>query len=102
MAAPLDDGAVDPALLQNLQHDLLAWYADNRADLPWRRDLRPYAVLVSEFMLQQTQRDRVAPKFIAFMQQFPTLESLAAASAAAVIKAWQGLGYNGRALRLHR
>jgi len=83
-----------------LQHTLLAWYDWHKRDLPWRHSPDPYAVLVSEFMLQQTQADRVAPRFLAFLEQFPTLEALATASTAAVLRAWSGLGYNVRALRL--
>lgn len=70
-------------------------------DMPWRRDTRPYYVLVSELMLQQTQVDRVAPKFLAFITAFPDLQSLSRASLADVLKLWQGLGYNRRAKFLH-
>ncbi|HZU77801.1 MAG TPA: A/G-specific adenine glycosylase, partial [Dehalococcoidia bacterium] len=80
----------------------MAWFDQNAADLPWRREPTPYRVLVSEFMLQQTQRARVAPKFVEFLDRFPTVESLAAAPLSDVIRAWAGLGYNGRAVRLHR
>ena len=81
---------------------LLAWYAaDGRAELPWRHTRDPYAVLVSEVMLQQTQVERVLPKYRAFLEQFPTLADLAAAPVAEVIRAWAGLGYNMRAVRLH-
>lgn len=79
---------------------LLAWYAAHQRDLPWRRRRDPYSVLVSEFMLQQTQAERVGPRFEAFLQRFPTLGALAAASTADVLRAWSGLGYNQRALRL--
>ena len=81
---------------------LLAWHAEHRADLPWRRRRDPYAVLVSEVMLQQTQVARVAPRFQAWMERWPTIEALAAASLEDVIRAWQGLGYNRRAVNLHR
>jgi len=70
-------------------------------DMPWRQDTRPYYVLVSELMLQQTQVDRVIPKFEAFIRQFPSEKELAAASLAEVLKQWQGLGYNRRAKFLH-
>lgn len=70
-------------------------------EMPWRKDTRPYYVLVSELMLQQTQVDRVVPKFGAFITRFPDEESLAAASLAEVLQAWQGLGYNRRAKFLH-
>lgn len=70
-------------------------------DMPWRQDTRPYYVLVSELMLQQTQVDRVIPKFEAFMQRFPSEQELAAAPLAEVLRQWQGLGYNRRAKFLH-
>jgi A/G-specific adenine glycosylase len=81
---------------------LLAWYAGHGRDLPWRRTRDPYAILVSEVMLQQTQVDRVIPRYLAWLERWPTVESLAAAPAADVIVAWQGLGYNRRAVNLHR
>ncbi len=70
--------------------------------LPWRTALDPYAILVSEIMLQQTQADRVTPKFIDFMARFPDVAALASAEFADVLTAWQGLGYNRRALALKR
>jgi A/G-specific adenine glycosylase len=70
-------------------------------DMPWRNDTRPYYVLVSEIMLQQTQVDRVRPKFQAFIDAFPTVQSLAAASLDTVLQLWSGLGYNRRAKFLH-
>jgi A/G-specific adenine glycosylase len=81
---------------------LLAWYADNARDLPWRRTRDPYAILVSEVMAQQTQVERVVPRWQHWLERWPTVEALAAASAAEVIAEWQGLGYNRRALNLHR
>jgi A/G-specific adenine glycosylase len=71
-------------------------------DMPWRQDTRPYYVLVSELMLQQTQVARVVPKFEAFVAAFPDEASLANASLADVLKLWQGLGYNRRAKFLHQ
>ncbi len=91
-----------PARLTALQKQLLDWYAVNRRDLPWRRTTDPYAILVSEVMLQQTQVSRVVARYPAFLERFPTLESLAAAPLADVLSAWLGLGYNNRALRLKR
>lgn len=80
---------------------LLTWYAtEGRAGLPWRATRDPYAILVSEMMLQQTQVDRVMPKYLAFLERFPTLAALAEAPTAEVIRAWAGLGYNMRAVRL--
>lgn len=81
---------------------LLAWYAENARDLPWRRTHDPYAILVSEVMLQQTQVERVVPRYLAWLERWPTAASLADASGADVIREWQGLGYNRRALNLHR
>ncbi|MDE2765198.1 MAG: A/G-specific adenine glycosylase, partial [Chloroflexota bacterium] len=79
-----------------------AWYRANARDFPWRRRRDPYAVVVSEFMLQQTQASRAAPAFEAFLRAFPTLQALADAEPGAVIRAWAGMGYNQRAVRLHR
>ncbi|HET7855394.1 MAG TPA: A/G-specific adenine glycosylase, partial [Gaiellaceae bacterium] len=85
-----------------MQRDLLVWFAKHGRDLPWRRTRDPYAILVSEVMLQQTQVARVVPRYLAWLERWPTVEALAAASAADVIREWQGLGYNRRALNLHR
>ena len=81
---------------------LLDWYERGHRDLPWRRTNDPYAILVSEVMLQQTQVDRVIPRYVAWLERWPTADSLAAASPADAIREWQGLGYNRRALNLHR
>jgi A/G-specific adenine glycosylase len=72
-----------------------------RHTLPWRKTRDPYKILVSEMMLQQTQVERVKPFYTNFIQKFPTLQALAAAPLADVLRAWQGLGYNSRAKRLH-
>ncbi len=80
----------------------MAWFEEHGRDLPWRRTRDPYAILVSEVMLQQTQVGRVAPRYLAWLERWPSVESLATASAAEVIREWQGLGYNRRALNLHR
>lgn len=74
----------------------------NRRDLPWRRTRDPYEILVSEIMLQQTQVSRVLDMYPRFLTAFPTVDALAAAEVSAVLVAWQGLGYNRRALALHR
>jgi A/G-specific adenine glycosylase len=80
---------------------LLDWYPrEGRASLPWRHTHDPYAILVAEMMLQQTQVERVLPKYLAFLERFPTLTVLADAPTADVIRAWAGLGYNLRAVRL--
>lgn len=81
---------------------LLTWYAGSHRDFPWRRTTDPYAVLVSEMMLQQTQAARIALRFPRFMARFPTADSLAAAPTADVLAEWSGLGYNRRALALQR
>jgi A/G-specific adenine glycosylase len=81
---------------------LLAWFEANGRDLPWRRTRDPYAILVSEVMLQQTQVERVLPRYLEWLERWPTVAVLAAASPADVIRAWQGLGYNRRGLNLHR
>ncbi len=85
-----------------IQRTLLDWYAREGRDLPWRRTRDPYAILVSELMLQQTQVERVIPKWEAWLAEFPSIQSLADAPASAVIKAWSGLGYNRRAIALQR
>jgi A/G-specific adenine glycosylase len=80
---------------------LLEWYVRHgRAHLPWRVTRDPYRILVSEFMLQQTQVDRVLPKYEAFIERFPDLAALAHATTADVLRIWKGLGYNSRAVRL--
>ncbi len=81
---------------------LLAWFAQHGRDLPWRRTRDPYAILVSEVMSQQTQVERVVPRWQRWLERWPTVGALAAAPAADVIREWQGLGYNRRALSLHR
>jgi A/G-specific adenine glycosylase len=81
---------------------LLAWFGETARPLPWRETVDPYAVLVSEVMAQQTQVDRVIPRWERWLERWPTIEALAAASRADVIREWQGLGYNRRALSLHR
>ena len=83
-----------------LQQKILAWYEKNKRDLPWRRTTNPYHIMVSEIMLQQTQVDRVIPKYEAFLQAFPTIWDLAEAPTSQVLELWSGLGYNSRAIRL--
>jgi len=85
-----------------MRESLLAWFEANGRDLPWRRTRDLYAILVSEVMLQQTQVDRVVPRYLAWLERWPTVDALAAAPAADVIREWQGLGYYRRALNLHR
>lgn len=81
---------------------VIDWYAGHARDLPWRRTRDHYAIVVSEVMLQQTQVERVIPKFQEFLEAFPSFEALAEASPGDAIRAWAGLGYNRRAVRLHR
>jgi A/G-specific adenine glycosylase len=81
---------------------LLAWFEANERPLPWRLTRDPYAILVSEVMAQQTQVERVVPRWQRWLERWPTVDALAAASPADVIREWQGLGYNRRALSLHR
>lgn len=83
-----------------VRRKLLNWFRRNRRDLPWRRTHDPYLIAVSEVMLQQTQVDRVIPKFLAWRRAWPTTKSLAQAPLADVLQAWSGLGYNSRAKRL--
>jgi A/G-specific adenine glycosylase len=85
-----------------VEQALLAWFDAHGADLPWRRTRDPYAILVSEVMLQQTQVSRVVPRYEAWLERWPDVHALAAASPADVIRAWQGLGYNRRGLNMHR
>jgi A/G-specific adenine glycosylase len=79
-----------------------SYYSANKRDFVWRENITPYRVFVSEVMLQQTQTQRVAQKFDPFLQAFPSFEALAAAPQAEVLRLWQGLGYNRRALGLYR
>jgi A/G-specific adenine glycosylase len=88
--------------LGRIRDGLLGWFKENARELPWRRTRDPYAILVSEVMLQQTQVDRVLPYFRRFLERFPTVEALAAAPTADVIRIWSGLGYNRRAVNLQR
>src|SRR5881227_3846123 len=90
-----------PARAQAFTRKLLAWWARAARDLPWRKTRDPYRVLVSEFMLQQTQVSRVAEYYPRFLERFPDLESLARARPRAVREAWDGLGYYARARNLH-
>jgi A/G-specific adenine glycosylase len=85
-----------------IRAQVLAWFYANGRDLPWRKTRDPYRILVSEVMLQQTQVERVIPKYLAFLEAFPTVQALAEAPTAEVIKLWAGLGYNRRAVNLQR
>ena len=85
-----------------MREALLGWYGEHGRDLPWRKTGDPYTILVSEVMLQQTQAARVVPRWLAWLERWPTAEALAAAPPGDVIREWQGLGYNRRALNLQR
>jgi A/G-specific adenine glycosylase len=91
-----------PDELAAIRAALLGWFAASGRDLPWRHTRDPYRIMVAEIMLQQTQVDRVLPKFRAFLEYYPTLEALASAPTADVIRAWAGLGYNRRAVNMQR
>lgn len=93
--------APDERLRRRFREALLRWYARHRRDLPWRRTRDPYHVLVSEIMLQQTQVERVIPKYHEFLARYPTLADLAAAPVDEVRRTWYPLGYNIRPVRLH-
>lgn len=93
MAAP----EVTVESLEGFRQTILSFYESKGRDLPWRRTDSAYEVLVSEMMLQQTQVDRVIPKYLAFLERFPTPQALVEAPLAEVLRAWQGLGYNRRA-----
>jgi A/G-specific adenine glycosylase len=96
------DELPDRRTAYRLRRAVLGWYAAERREFPWRGTRDPYAVLVSEVMLQQTQASRVVPRFTRFIGRFPTAADLAAATAADVLTEWSGLGYNRRALDLQR
>jgi A/G-specific adenine glycosylase len=98
--SPTDTPTLDARLLAAFRRRILTWFEVNHRDLPWRRTRDPYAVLVSEVMLQQTQVVRVVPRYEEWLKELPALEALAAASLADVLRLWQGLGYNNRARRL--
>ena len=85
-----------------MEDALLSWFDEHGRDLPWRKTRDPYAILVSEVMLQQTQVTRVVPRYLRWLDRWPSVEALAAATPGDAIREWQGLGYNRRALNLHR
>jgi len=89
------------SMARDVPKRLLEWYDANKRDLPWRRMRNPYATLVSEFMLQQTQVATVVPYFERFLKEYPTVEVLAQASEQDVLRQWAGLGYYSRARNLH-
>ena len=88
--------------MRPVQRDLIDWWSREGRDLPWRRSRDPWAVLVSELMLQQTQVARVTERYVRFLERFPTVVACADAAVGDVIHEWAGLGYNRRAVHLHR
>src|SRR6476660_8090540 len=101
MAHPMASLAIGERSMPQLRRALLAWYDRNQRDLPWRKTRDPYAVWVSEIMLQQTRVGAVLPRYQEFLDRFPTVEKLAAAREASVLAQWSGLGYYRRARNLH-
>jgi A/G-specific adenine glycosylase len=99
-ATPHDPHRLAEQTVDRLQARILDWYAVNRRDLPWRRTADPYAILVSEIMLQQTQVSRVVSRYRDFLTAYPRLEALSRAPLDDVLRLWKGLGYNNRARRL--
>ena len=93
--------SIDAGIKRKFQSQLLKWYQEYGRDLPWRRTNDPYKILVSEVMLQQTQVDRVIPKYHEFLGKYPTLSDLASAKPQHVRETWYPLGYNIRPYRLH-
>lgn len=85
-----------------LQEKILSWYAVHKRELPWRDTFDPYKVLVSETMLQQTQVERVIPKFLLWMETLPRIEDLAEVDKPTLLRLWSGLGFNSRAVRLQQ
>lgn len=106
--APIPPARAAPAIaswrfrLPRIRAELLEWYESCQRPLPWRETHDPYAILVSEVMLQQTQVERVIRKYVEFLERFPTFEALARAPRDEVIRSWHPLGYNRRAVRLHQ
>jgi A/G-specific adenine glycosylase len=98
--APRPIAVPPPADRRRFRTRLLAWYHENGRTLPWRETTEPYHILVSEIMLQQTQVDRVLPKYLEWLEKFPTIDALASASEEDVVRTWYPLGYNIRPRRL--
>lgn len=94
--------APNPRRVSFLHRKILSWYSRHGRELPWRNISNPYRILLSEVMLQQTQVSRVLVKYGEFLQRFPTLRKLAESKQSSVVIAWRGMGYNARAVRLHR
>ena len=93
---------IDASLVRKIRRRLLSWYDDHGRDLPWRRTDDPYAIWISEIMLQQTQVETVQPYYQRFLERFPDVGTLARARLDTVLKVWEGLGYYGRARNMHK
>lgn len=98
----MNNKKIQSSEMRKFQAHIWSFYAKNRRDLPWRNDINPYRIVVSEIMLQQTQAGRVVDKFNAFIEAFPDFGALNRASSTEVLRLWKGLGYNRRALALKR
>ena len=93
---------LSPRAVRKFQNFIFTWWGAHQRDLPWRQTHDPYKILISEVMLQQTQVSRVLPKYEQFLYLFPDIYALASSSPSKVLKAWRGMGYNRRALYLHK
>jgi A/G-specific adenine glycosylase len=93
---------LDHKRILQFQQTVYSHYRKNKRDFPWRQTTNPYHILVSEFMLQQTRTSRVIGKYEEFLRAFPDVSTLASASLRKLLRIWQGLGYNRRALALHK
>ena len=92
---------ISESRIRKFQKKIFTWWKINKRELPWRETTDPYFIMISEVMLQQTQVNRSIEKYLEFIDEFPTIETLANASVSSVLKVWSGLGYNRRALWLH-
>ena len=101
-ADPAAQAGLEPARIRRARRNLLRHYARHQRDLPWRRTRDPYAIWISEVMLQQTRVDTVIPDYRRWLERFPNVEALAKAKEDEVLRVWQGLGYYSRARRLHQ
>jgi A/G-specific adenine glycosylase len=97
-----DSPVFSPERIQEFQKKVFSFYQKNKRDLPWRKTTDPYKILLSELMLQQTQVNRVILYYEDWIARWPTIDALASATRAEVLQAWMGLGYNTRAINLHK
>jgi A/G-specific adenine glycosylase len=101
-AEPVSQESQVSHVVDALRERLVPWYHQHKRDLPWRHTTDPYKLVAAELMLQQTGVDRIAPRWTRFVERFPSWQAVAAATPGDVIREWQGLGYNRRAVSLHR